>query len=68
MLLQIDANRRATAVQILQWVLMAVRPLTLRELSAAVEPAVSSSGIFDRVDAMRDQFLYCAQELLDYSG
>ncbi|KAH0538358.1 hypothetical protein FGG08_005053 [Glutinoglossum americanum] len=36
MLLQIEESRRSTAVQILHWVMMAVRPLTLRELAAAI--------------------------------
>jgi ankyrin repeat domain-containing protein 50 len=43
MLLQIDVDRRETAAQILRWVVMAVRPLTLSELSAAIETTVRGS-------------------------
>ena len=40
MLLQINDHRRETAAKILRWVVMAVRPLTLSELSAAIETTV----------------------------
>jgi hypothetical protein len=59
MLLQIDDNRRETAAKILRWVVMAVRPLTLSELSAAIETAVMPSATFNCVEVMRDQVLHC---------
>src|SRR6202012_2403708 len=37
MLLQIEESRRSTTIQILHWVTMAFRPLTLRELAAAID-------------------------------
>jgi NACHT domain len=48
MLLQIDVDRRETAANILCWVVMAVRPLTLSELSAAIETTVRRSVDFSR--------------------
>ena len=59
MLLQIDPNRHKIAVKILLWVVMAVRPLTLSELSAALGPAVKPSANFTRDDVMRDHLSYC---------
>ena len=57
MLLQIDVNRRETAAEILRWVVMAIRPLTLSELGAAtnVRPSVG----FSQDEVMRDQIYYC---------
>ena len=57
MLLQIDVDRRETAAQILLWVVMAVRPLTLAELGAVFGPA--PSAYFDRDGFIRDQVLCC---------
>lgn len=37
MLLQIEESRRSTTIQILHWVTMAVRPLTLRDLAVAID-------------------------------
>jgi hypothetical protein len=56
-LLQIDLDRRDTAARILFWVVMAIRPLTLAELSVAinVNPSVSLS----RDEVIRDQISYC---------
>ncbi|KAJ9644081.1 hypothetical protein H2199_003949 [Coniosporium tulheliwenetii] len=46
MLLQISSDRRETAGKILRWVVIAVRPLTLSELSAAIgTTAEASSGL-----------------------
>ncbi|OBT40534.1 hypothetical protein VE00_08988 [Pseudogymnoascus sp. WSF 3629] len=59
MLLQIDDNRRETAAKILRWVVMAVRPLTLSELSAAIETAVVPSAMFSCDEVMRHQVSYC---------
>jgi ankyrin repeat protein len=57
MLLQIREDRRDIAALILRWVTMAVRPLTLTELSAAtgVRP-VANLGIDD---VMRDHIRFC---------
>ena len=58
-LLQINASRREIAAKILRWVVMAVRPLTLSELSAAIEIDVTASAMFDCEEVMRDHVLYC---------
>jgi hypothetical protein len=58
MLLQIDVDRRETAAQILRWVVMAVRPLTLSELSAAIETTVRRSVDFSRDEVIRDQVAF----------
>jgi hypothetical protein len=57
MLLQIDLNRRETAARILLWVVMAIRPLTLSELSVVIN--VKPSVGFSRDEVMRDQVSYC---------
>jgi hypothetical protein len=57
MLLQIDLDRRETAARILLWVVMAIRPLTLSELSVAID--VKPSVGFSRDEVMRDQVSYC---------
>jgi hypothetical protein len=59
MLLQIDVDQRETAAKILRWVVMAVRPLTLLELSPAIETAVRPSVMFNCDEAMRDQVSHC---------
>ncbi|OBT58317.1 hypothetical protein VE04_01787 [Pseudogymnoascus sp. 24MN13] len=62
MLLQIDGdNRRQIAAKILRWVVMAVRPLTLSELSAAIN--VEPPNMFNWEQAIRDQLLYCGEFL-----
>jgi len=59
-LLQIDSGRREIAARILRWVVMAVRPLTLSELSIAIETTVRSSvAAFDRDEMTRDQVSCC---------
>ena len=57
MLLQIRDNRRDTAARILRWVVMAVRPLTISELSAAIGDR--TSAFFSPDEVMRDQVSYC---------
>ncbi|KFY30111.1 hypothetical protein V494_08258 [Pseudogymnoascus sp. VKM F-4513 (FW-928)] len=62
MLLQIDENRRETAATILRWIVMAVRPLTLTELSIAIETTTATEPTtvkFSRDEIMRDQLSYC---------
>ncbi|KAL9117500.1 MAG: hypothetical protein Q9187_005963 [Circinaria calcarea] len=59
MLLRIDINRREIAARILRWVVMAVRPLTLSELSVAIETNVGTPGIFSRDKVITDQVSYC---------
>ena len=54
MLLQIEESQRSSAIQILHWVTMAVRPLTLQELAAAINVQPSrhlsvEQGIHDRI-------------------
>lgn len=59
MLLQIDMGRREIAAKILLWVVMAARPLTLSELSDAIETTVEPSGFFSLNEVIRDQVSYC---------
>ena len=59
MLLQIDVDRREIVAKILHWVVMAVRPLTIPELSAALESEIKSSANFDREEIMKDQVSNC---------
>ncbi|MCJ1270776.1 hypothetical protein MMC22_010673 [Lobaria immixta] len=63
MLLQIDIGRRDIAAKILRWVVMAVRPLTLSELSIAIDTTGSSSVGFSCDEVMRDQLSYCGHFL-----
>jgi Ankyrin repeats (3 copies) len=56
-LLQIDVERRQTAAKILRWTVMAIRPLTLSELSVAVD--VKPSAGFSHDEVIRDQVSYC---------
>jgi hypothetical protein len=58
MLFQINDRRRETAAKILSWVVMAVRLLTLRELSAAVEIPVRSSVGLSRDEAIKDEVAF----------
>ncbi|OCK99917.1 uncharacterized protein K441DRAFT_440748, partial [Cenococcum geophilum 1.58] len=57
MLLQIDPNRRLTSSLILHWVTMAVRPLTLEELAAAI--GTQSSALITAEHAARDHIALC---------
>ncbi|KAM0800726.1 hypothetical protein BDR22DRAFT_230902 [Usnea florida] len=63
-LLHIDSGRRSIAARILRWVVMAVRPLTLLELSLAIEPTVGSSIVTNRDERIRDQISYCGYFLV----
>ena len=63
MLLQIDIGRRDIAAKILRWVVMAVRPLTLSELSVALDTSGSPSTGFSHEEIMRDQVSYCGHIL-----
>ena len=64
MLLQIDSSRRRIAARILRWVVMAVRPLTLLELSIAIEPTTDTMIVANREERMRDQVSYCGHFLV----
>jgi ankyrin repeat domain-containing protein 50 len=68
LLLQINVKRRETAAKILRWVVMAIRPLTLSELSAAVEIAIRPTFDFRLVDVIRDQVLCCGHLLIIKEG
>ena len=59
-LLQIDSGRREIAARILRWVVMAFRPLTLSELSIAIETTVERSDVaFKPDERIRDQVSNC---------
>ena len=64
MLHQIRPERRQTIAQILRWVVMAARPLTVLELSIAVKQPNHDNNHgrtvrFSREEVMRDQILNC---------
>lgn len=61
MLLQIESNRRHIASLILNWVTLAIRPLTLEELAVAVNIETSASITTDQ--AIRDQVALCGSFL-----
>lgn len=64
MLLQIDPGRRQVVAQILRWVVMAARPLTVSELSIAIMPYGDFHTVaFSRKEVMRDQILSCGHLL-----
>ena len=63
-LLQIDSGHRDIAARILRWVVMAVRPLTLSELSLAIEPTVNSMIVTNRDKRIRNQISYCGNFLV----
>ncbi|KAL6720990.1 hypothetical protein ACLMJK_000090 [Lecanora helva] len=58
-LLQIDHRYRKTAAKILLWVIMAIRPLTLSELSTAVELNIEPSDIFTKHELIIDKVKQC---------
>ena len=59
-LLQIDSDRREIAARILRWVIMAVRPLRISELSIAIENTVRPpAAAFSRDEMTRDQISNC---------
>ncbi|CZR58736.1 uncharacterized protein PAC_08628 [Phialocephala subalpina] len=64
MLLQIEDDQRETAAMILRWVVMAVRPLTVSELSAAIGIADRPSTFFSPDEVMRDQVSCCGYFLM----
>ncbi|KAI9742898.1 MAG: hypothetical protein M1818_003627 [Claussenomyces sp. TS43310] len=59
MLLQIDVDRRELGARILRWVVLAIRPLSLSELSAAIETAVQPSATLTSDEVIRDQVSFC---------
>ena len=64
-LLQIDGGRREITARILRWVVMSVRPLTLSELSVAIETTAEFSIVrFTRDEVIRDQVSYCGHFLV----
>ena len=59
-LLQIDSGRREIAGRILRWVVMAVRPLRISELSIAIDTTVRPpASAFSRDEMTRDQVSSC---------
>ena len=63
-LLQIELHRRETAARLLRWIMMALRPLTLPELSAAIGTSVDPSTIhFSPTDIAKDQVSWCGNIL-----
>ena len=63
-LLGIEVGHRKIAARILRWVVMAVRPLTLSELSAVIEPTVEPPTGFTRERVTKDQVSYCGSFLM----
>ena len=59
MLLGIKVDHRQIAARILRWVVMAVRPLTLSQLSAIIRPTVEPPFGFTREDVTKNQVSYC---------
>ncbi|KAF7505691.1 hypothetical protein GJ744_000540 [Endocarpon pusillum] len=59
MLLQISPDRQEATAKILRWVVMAVRPLTISELSAAVEPTTEISVGLTADEVIKDQISFC---------
>jgi hypothetical protein len=62
MLLQIPPSTRPTSVAVLRWVTMAYRPLTLRELAAAV--GIQSLPLLSVKQAITDQITLCGPFLM----
>ena len=58
-LLGIRVDHRQIAARILRWVVMAVRPLTLSELGAIIEPTIEPPTGFTREDMTKEQISYC---------
>ena len=59
MLLGIRVDHRQIAASILRWVVMAIRPLTLSELSAIIKPIIEPPIGFTREDVTKNQVSYC---------
>jgi ankyrin repeat protein len=66
MLLQIESDRRPTAIRILQWVTMAFRPLDLEELAVAIN--VQSSMSISQERAIRDYVTLCGSFIKLYEN
>ena len=63
-LLQVELHRRETAARLLRWIVMALRPLTLPELSVALGISVDPSTIhFSPTDIAKDQVSWCGNIL-----
>ncbi|KAL8793856.1 MAG: hypothetical protein Q9195_003582 [Heterodermia aff. obscurata] len=63
-LLQIEQHRRETAARLLRWIVMAVRPLTLAELSVAIGTSVDPSTIhFTPTEIAKDRISWCGNFL-----
>ncbi|KAG8526141.1 uncharacterized protein KY384_000134 [Bacidia gigantensis] len=58
-LLQTENSRRDMVAEMLRWVVMAVRPLTMYELMAAIDYPTKPSAYVDRDDFIKDQISYC---------
>ncbi|KAJ9654851.1 hypothetical protein H2201_008925, partial [Coniosporium apollinis] len=63
MLLQIPSRRRETTAKILRWVVIAVRPLTLLELSTAIGITAEASSGLSCEEVMRAQVRNCGHLL-----
>ena len=63
-LLGIAVEHQQIAARILRWVVMAVRPLTLSELSADIEPTIKPPTGFTRKDVTRAHVSYCGSLLM----
>jgi ankyrin repeat protein len=61
MLLQIESSRQPVILEILQWVTIAVRPLTLRELTTAIR--IPSTTEISSNQAIRDYITLCGHIL-----
>lgn len=59
MLLQVQIDRRDIVAKILCWVVIAVRPLTLPELSAVLESHIKPAVHFNLDQVVRDQVSCC---------
>ena len=63
LLLQIEPIQRETTARILRWVVLAQRPLTLCELSAAIDSDTRTLSISDQEEIVRDQISHCGHLL-----
>ncbi len=65
MLRQINAKQQATISTILQWVTLATRPLSLKELASALE--IKATRLCTKEDAVRDLISLCGPFLAIHS-
>ena len=64
-LLQIESGRREVAARILRWVVMAVRPLTLSELSIVIKTTIKPCTVaFTPDEIIRDKVSHCGHILV----